>query len=251
MERRGDRGPAWLGIGAQRSGTSWFTDLLIQHPQVELSLCGSKEMHFLNRALVEPWDDERRASYVAQFATDGLAGEFTPAYLRSLWVPAVAATVIGRDVPIIVLLRDPIDRYTSAIRKGLYHQTPGVGARHKKAKRFARTAGLDAQWAGMYASQLAAWLRVFPREQLHVLQYERVTRDPQSAVNEIWEALGLSSITLTDPSSREGRIDTSAVTWSVDLVPGLRDQLRALYAPEVREMEREWGFDPGLWRNFD
>ena len=26
--------PAWLGIGAQRSGTTWFTDLLTQHPQV-------------------------------------------------------------------------------------------------------------------------------------------------------------------------------------------------------------------------
>ena len=36
-------GPSWLGIGAQRSGTTWLTDLLVQHPQVGLGTNGKKE----------------------------------------------------------------------------------------------------------------------------------------------------------------------------------------------------------------
>ena len=41
--------PAWLGIGAQRSGTTWFTDLLTQHPQVDLGTNGKKEQHLLHK----------------------------------------------------------------------------------------------------------------------------------------------------------------------------------------------------------
>ena len=41
--------PAWLGIGAQRSGTTWFTDLLTQHPQVGLGTNGKKEQHLLHK----------------------------------------------------------------------------------------------------------------------------------------------------------------------------------------------------------
>ncbi len=31
------------GIGAQRSGTTWFTDLLVQHPSAGLGTNGKKE----------------------------------------------------------------------------------------------------------------------------------------------------------------------------------------------------------------
>ena len=54
--------PAWLGIGAQRSGTTWFTDLLTQHPQVGLGVNGKKEQHLLHKVGdgVEPASDVPR-----------------------------------------------------------------------------------------------------------------------------------------------------------------------------------------------
>ena len=36
---------------AQRSGTTWFTDLLTQHPQVGLGVNGKKEQHLLHKVL--------------------------------------------------------------------------------------------------------------------------------------------------------------------------------------------------------
>ena len=49
MSSAASSGPAWLGIGAQRSGTTWLTDLLTQHPLVDLGTNGKKEQHLLHK----------------------------------------------------------------------------------------------------------------------------------------------------------------------------------------------------------
>ena len=61
--------PAWLGIGAQRAGTTWFTDLLTQHPDVGLGTNGKKEQHLLHKV----GDDVEPASvYLDLFPDDGI-----------------------------------------------------------------------------------------------------------------------------------------------------------------------------------
>ena len=84
--------PAWLGIGAQRSGTTWFTDLLTQHPQVGLGTNGKKEQHLLHKVAdgVLP-----AADYLELFPDDGMRrGEWTPQYLRHASVPGAAARLV-------------------------------------------------------------------------------------------------------------------------------------------------------------
>ena len=106
-------GPSWLGIGAQRSGTTWFTDLLTQHPQVGLGTNGKKEQHLLHKVAdgVLP-----AADYLSLFPADGVRrGEWTPQYLRHASVPAAAARHVP-DAPVLVLLRDPVERFRSAMR---------------------------------------------------------------------------------------------------------------------------------------
>src|SRR4051812_49516016 len=106
-------GPAWLGIGAQRSGTTWFTDLLTQHPQVGLGTNGKKEQHLLHKVADGVLAAE---DYLSLFPADGVRrGEWTPQYLRHASVPAAAARLVP-DAPVLVLLRDPLDRFRSAMR---------------------------------------------------------------------------------------------------------------------------------------
>ena len=98
------RGPSWLGIGAQRSGTTWFTDLLAQHPRVGLGTNGKKEQHLLHKVAdgVLP-----AADYLSLFPADGVRrGEWTPQYLRHASVPAAVARLVP-EAPVLVLLRDP------------------------------------------------------------------------------------------------------------------------------------------------
>lgn len=122
-------GPTWLGIGAQRCGTTWFTDLLTQHPQMEVAN-GIKEHHWLYRyGLTQEWTEEAKAEYRETFSSEDLMlGEWTPYYMRAAWVPQVVADILPPDTPILVLLRDPIDRYASALRR----EMEGAARRYRK-----------------------------------------------------------------------------------------------------------------------
>lgn len=82
-------GPSWLGIGAQRCGTTWFTRLLLQHPEMSLSTERRKELHLLYPELLSAWSEAQKCAYRSLFTdAEGLAGEFTPYYLRA-YVPHV------------------------------------------------------------------------------------------------------------------------------------------------------------------
>ncbi len=80
-------GPDFLGLGAQKSGTSWIYSCLYDHPQVCIPV---KDLHFFSR--------ERNWSrgftwYEEQFArcgADTLAGEFSTSYLAD---PEAAARI--------------------------------------------------------------------------------------------------------------------------------------------------------------
>jgi hypothetical protein len=235
------RGPAWLGIGAQRSGTTWFTSLLLQHPEVRLSTEDRKELHALYRDLDGGAGLE---AYRALFDTDGLPGEWTPYYLRAPWVPAVAAKACRPQAPILVLLRDPIERFASAMR--FYggrraHETAELDAAAR-----VRLVSSDVTWAGMYATQLAAWEAHFDRERLVVMQYEAVRHDPDAAVAAVWRVLGLDPVPLKDVDAPSRVSSTNEWAWPA----GLKEALRTIYAAEARQLEARWGFDLGLWPNF-
>ncbi len=250
-------GPAWLGIGAQRSGTTWFTELLIQHPEVRLSTRGKKELHRLYRTLSRPVNARK---YLKLFDVPGYPGEFTPFYLRALWVPEVVRQVVGDGTPLIVLLRDPIDRFESAMRMTL--PLPGTEPRRRPRKqgrkggrrrrrpsnRLVRWRATDAQWAGMYATQLECWASFFPREQFLVIQYEALKRDPQAAVDLVWERLGLSSVKLERHDSPSRTRTQGLVEW--EWPAGTKEALHRAYEPEVERLAAGWGIDRSLWRNF-
>lgn len=304
-------GPKWLGIGAQRSGTTWFTDLLAQHPLVDVP-GGVKEHQELYRyGLMHPWEDEARRAYAALFDHEEvLLGEFSPAYMRSLWICDLTHSALPADAPIIVLLRDPIERFASALR----HEAEIAIRRHEKrvaavaadqapppggvpeeddppirplphwrlrdlnlrlrrkrflgrvaaaaARRYVlgaplgkrmqdrvwlRHVGGDASWGGMYGAQLAAWTKAMPKERFIVIQYERLKRDPQSYVDQVWKRLGVDPIPLekTDNASRSS---TRANLWVLEDHPHLVSALRAAYRADSELLAKEWDIDLSLWK---
>jgi hypothetical protein len=88
------------------------------------------------------------------------------------WVPKVARNLCSPDVVLVVLLRDPVERFASAMRMklGRTKLSPTVG--FTQLHLWSRLHGADAQWGGMYTTQLAAWDAVFERRHLVVLHYE-------------------------------------------------------------------------------
>jgi hypothetical protein len=227
--------PAWLGIGAQRSGTTWFTDLLTQHPEVGLGLNGKKEQHLLHKLAdgrIEPGE------YLDQFPDDELRrGEWTPQSMRHASAPAAAARWVP-DAPILVLLRDPVERFRSAMR---LHATR-LAATGKSAWPYPVPITVQT-WTGCYADQLAMWAAQVGRERLHVMVYESVRTDAQAAVDGVWERLGLEPIPLHDVEEASG--SSSRADW--DWPEGLEESLRTLYAPQVERLTSDWGLDLDVW----
>jgi hypothetical protein len=224
--------PAWLGIGAQRSGTTWFTTLLCQHPRVGLGTNDKKEQHLLHKV----GDGFRTPEeYLGLFPDDGvLRGEWTPQYLRHASAPPTAARVLSPETPILALLRDPVDRFLSAMRLAA---TRGTSPWPYPVPITVQT------WSGFYADQLAMWRHFVGAERMTVLVYENVRRDPQAAVDAVWRGLGLDSVVLqeVDRPSRS----SSHATWEPP--EGLEESLRVLYRPQVQRLADEWGLDVSAW----
>ena len=101
--------PTFIGIGAQRAGTTWAYNCLAEHPQVFMT--AKKELHFFYAHY-----DRGLAWYEEQFAGAGAAkasGEISPDYMYN----TDALDNIARDLPdvkLFAILRNPIDRAISA-----------------------------------------------------------------------------------------------------------------------------------------
>jgi hypothetical protein len=232
--------PAWLGIGAQRSGTTWFTDLLTQHPQVGLGTNGKKEQHLLHKVADgrEPVE-----AYLDLFPNhDGVRrGEWTPQSLRHASAPAAAARHVP-DAPVLVLLRDPVERFRSAMR---LHATR-FAATGKSSWPYPVPITVQT-WTGFYADQLAAWAHHVGRDRMRVMVYETVRADPQAHADAVWRSLGLDPVPLDDVETASG--SSSRADW--DWPEGLKESLEVLYAPQVRRVADEWGLDLSAWTTPD
>jgi hypothetical protein len=220
--------PDFVGIGAQRAGTTWWHSLLAEHPQVYGPRV--KEMHFFGGHRVERDPAELARAYALHFPRPpgGIAGEWTPYYMQGRNVPGQIRAA-APEARILVLLRDPVDRYRS-----------GAFRRPDKAE--------GAVSRGLYATQLARYLEVFPREQLLVQQYERCLSDPAEELRRTFEFLGIDPDFVPKSFEVQG-----ARSFGADkaLPADVRERLLGLYELEVRRLA-ELGIevDLSLWPNF-
>ncbi len=122
--RVGSRLPNFLVIGAMKAGTTSLYEYLRHHPQVFMP--ETKEVNFFN-----PLRNWRRgvAWYEQHFSAAGpdavAVGEASTSYTKFPWidgVPERIASVLGSDVRLIYVVRDPVDRMRSQY---LHHTITG------------------------------------------------------------------------------------------------------------------------------
>jgi hypothetical protein len=232
--------PDFVGIGAQRSGSSWWYELVVSHPGVSVVPGTRKEVHFFD----DRWDGgftmEDVQRYHAYFPRpDGrLVGEWTPRYMYDTWTPLMLARA-APEAKLLAILRDPVTRYRSHL--GFRLERFGRGANGSLA-------AADALSRGLYASQLQRVLRHFPREQLLVLQFERCLADPAAQLRRTYEFLGLDpDVPLPD---LERPINAGRVTF--ELPADVEAELVAAFAQQVPALlEIVPDLDLELWPAFD
>ena len=174
----------FIGIGAQKSGTSWAYACLYEHPDICAPV---KEIHFFSRSRFS----EGRDWYEHHFrnCTEGkLSGEFSTSYLYS----EAAAERIHSFYPhakLIAILRNPIDRafsqYRNAIKAGEISESVSFETYMRDEP------SVLAQ--GLYEVQLERFYSHFDPSNILVLIYEDIRRDPIAFMRKIYVFLGVQT----------------------------------------------------------
>jgi hypothetical protein len=216
----GETGPPdYVGIGAQRCGTSWWHSLMEQHPRVTSLGWGAKELHYFNdhwRAAERPAEE-----YAAQFRRrpGHLAGEWTPRYMWDPWaVPALLE--VAPAARLLVMLRDPVARFRSGVRHAA--KLGGEPSADDVTSAFGR---------GLYAAQLEPVLRAVAPERLLVLQLEQCVREPDRFLARTFEFLGLDPHRPTGQGQRN-----EAIAPDVPLSSALMEAARNRYAVDAQRL---------------
>jgi hypothetical protein len=233
--------PDFVGVGAQRCGTTWWHRQIALHPTVPFQQgLHHKEVHFFDSledvARLEPEQVERYARYFARPAEGGLIGEWTPRYMYDGW-PLAQIAQAAPEARILVLLRDPVDRYASGYarenRRAHERGEPGISTAMVEEQRV----------RGFYADQVERVLATFPRERVLILQYERCRAEYEQELERTYDFLALD--TAFRPA---GWRNAPGEPRERDTTASERERLARGYAADVARLARiAPEIDPALW----
>jgi hypothetical protein len=204
------RRPTYLVIGAMKSGTTSLHGYLSTHPQVFTSRV--KEIQYFVGGDVYArgldW-------YVAHFAdaTDEIAvGEASPQYTFAPWFPGIPQRIASvlPDVRLIYLVRDPVAR----MRSNWIHQV--IAGRETRPLAEVMMHDAQTQNSSRYGYQMRLFLEHFPREQLLIMESDRLRTDQRVALAEVATFLGVDPEGFPEQLPRErNRSDSKRMTRPV------------------------------------
>jgi hypothetical protein len=227
-------------VGAQRCGTTWWHRVVCAHPGVCFEPgVHTKEVHFFDTLGgldgLSAAEIERYHRYFPRPPGGGLVGEWTPRYMQDPWVAPQLAEA-APEVRVLVLLRDPVDRYASGFARG----------RRIAAER--GLTGVDAELRerhidlSMYADKVERLLETFGRGRVLVLQYELCRERFSDELRRTYQFLGLDPDQGPSPQPpREPR--------DRPLSEDERARLAELFEPDLRKLVKLLpGLELSVWR---
>ncbi|MGK7344303.1 MAG: sulfotransferase family protein [Candidatus Nitrospinota bacterium M3_3B_026] len=246
--------PDFIGVGAAKCGTTWWHNLITAHPQVSALRGGIKQASFFCE-YIDNIPDERLREYQALFLRPAgmIAGEWTPRYMYDKHSVDLIKKYFP-DTKILVILRDPLERFRSGVNWHLVESGPGKYASlddyldgqychwwpHNIADALARS---------MYWYQMRHLEQVYNRANILLLQYEKCVRCPETELKKTYSFLGLDADFL--PDNLDGSINASTYVYDVFTSNNLLKGVRGILKDDVTRLAREWPeIDITLWPGF-
>lgn len=177
------RPPDFIGLGAQKAGTSWIYACLYEHPQIYAPV---KEIHFFSRERNWVKGYEWYESFFQDCPPGAKAGEFSTSYLCD---PHTPERIYRRypNVKLIVSLRNPVDRaysnYLNDIKAGKISPETSFDEALERHPEYLEQ--------GYYMRFLEHYLRYFRREQILILIYEDSLKNPSEFIRSIYQFIGV------------------------------------------------------------
>jgi hypothetical protein len=252
--------PTFASIGAVRSGTSFLSSYIFQHPQVVLPL--AKEISFTETMRDLMAHFPTRAAQQASERRNGgaVTGYCTPVMPNPLWI--FLAKSMFPNLRIICVLRDPVERAFSHWRwdqkRFIEHKKhdphwkgfPTFETLIKTEQATIKAGGMEVHaFSGARAGYLrhsiyAPFLRLlmdqFGRERIFVVDASELFRDPGSVTKQIYGFLGLPEVEpLIIEEQNSGPSGALPETLRAELTEFFRPYNEATY--EVVGKDFGWG----------
>ena len=254
--------PDFLGIGAQKAGTTWLWENLRRHP--EIFLPDKKELHYFDNKF-----DQSLRYYTHRFveARGRIKGEITPAYGI---LPRERIGFIRAIMPrarLIFLMRDPVERAWSQAVMDLVVRSGRALGEVSESEFLAFLESERSVSRGFYCRILDNWLGSFPSEQLYVGFFEDIRERPKELMSELFAHLGVScdvdwssfplgrvimpSVVPRGEGAQDRRIRTTPGDTGGEPVPcpdSVRERLGQLYAEELARLSERYGKRVAHWQ---
>ena len=181
------KSPDFIGIGAMKAASSWISRCLSEHP--EICFASQKGVHFFNTPILYKKGLEYYESFFKDCQKEKVKGEFSPKYMYEEET-AVRIYKHYPNVKLIACLRNPVDRAVSHYRFGLARQ-----GRLSFYKDFRESIDRDDELVprGMYYEQLKRFFDIFPPENILVVLYDDLKKDPLEFIQKIYQFLGVKN----------------------------------------------------------
>lgn len=229
----------FIGIGAQKCGTTWLQRTLARHP--DIAFPGGKEVHFWDQHYARGLDWYRHL-----FADNSkLYGDITPAYGFLPPQKIQEARALTPDARLIYLIRNPLERAWSSARMALARaeMTHDEASDQWFIDHF-RSRGSLAR--GDYETCIKNWRSVFPPEQLLIVRFEEICFDPVGVANRCLEHIGVARHPFNQdelPALQQKQFEGDGAPLRATLLA----PLHALYDGKIRSLSDYLDIDLSDW----
>lgn len=173
----------FIGVGPQKTGSSWLHETLKDHPNICLPIV-TKELQFFDRYYSE--NLKGYFKYFKHCQPRQICGEITPGYFDEALVPARIAKHFP-SAKIIVSLRHPVKRTESLF---LHHLRKGRISTDFQSSIKSMPRIIN---SGKYQEHLLRWLSFFPKEQIKVILMEDIAAKPELVLQDILNFFAVDS----------------------------------------------------------
>ncbi|XP_070555526.1 heparan sulfate glucosamine 3-O-sulfotransferase 1-like [Ptychodera flava] len=183
--------PQAIIIGVRKCGTRALLAMLKLHPKIQAA---SAEIHFFDRDENYSRGLDWYRRHMPYSYPDQISMEKSPAYFITDDVPE-RIYKMDPSVKLLLIVRDPATRVLSD-----YTQTHTNKVERKKPHESFEELVLDgsrintkykAVRTSMYSKHLVRWYSRFPKQQIHIVDGDKLIRDPVPQLQEVEDFLGL------------------------------------------------------------
>lgn len=230
--------PNFFIVGAPKCGTTALYAYLRQHPDIFMP--SSKEPHFFAKDLEKPDYVTEYPSYIKLFAKadkETCIGEASVWYLYSRCA-AQEIYQFDKNAQIIIMLRNPVDMIYSYHSQRLFNGTEdqadfaqalALEPLRKQGRHLPKNIddrhGLYYSEIAQYDVQIKRYFDLFPREQIHIILFDRFKVCPKQCCDETIALLG-AKVDEQQPFTIVNANKTVRSAWLRDLILFPPEELR-------------------------